>query len=166
MMFIRSRRGCSHRAKLRYDIQRHARIPPRHQWYTIRKNLDDWKNAKFCKMKKTWNLFLQSSLTLRCLSQPWTRRLFFFFPKLLGGSAPPPPASMMRKNRPLNFSLSKILQKIFSREHEKSQKRFSQKLRIIDAGGGGVSVARGFVIFSRADASDIFKVFTGCDKYR
>ena len=136
-MFIRSRRGCSHRAKLRYDIQRYARIPPRHQWYTIRKNLDDWKNAKFCKMKKTWNLFLQNSLTLRCLSQPWTRRLFFFFPKLLGASAPPPPASRMSKNRVFNFFKAKFCKTYFRANTKNRKNVFHRNSESLMPGGDG-----------------------------
>ena len=38
------------------------------------------KFCNFAKWKKREVCVLQNSLSLRCLSQPWTRRLFFFFP--------------------------------------------------------------------------------------
>ena len=60
---------------------------------------------------------------------------------------PPTPGVKDDKNQIVQFFLRKILQKMFSREHEKQQKDFSQKLLILDAGGGGGSIPRGFVTF-------------------
>ena len=81
-------------------------------------------------------------------------------------SAPPPPASMMRKNRPFNLFLSKFLQNFFRANTKNRKNVFHRNSESLMPGVGGIAIPRGFVIFSRADASDIFKVFTGCDNCR